>query len=190
MLQLQTDDKEHQSKISIDIDKVSGFSENDHELSSGSDNKYPAPSTPQLKQGARLLDDGDCHEQTHCMTEKESGELDGETISVETTCGNSNSEGATNQPSKPEMTLIKKEEDFANGSKIECDVSTHIHDGNLVSSNDESTPSPKKVGVRSDASEITPNKKKLKKVKVHFFLTTSFCHNRVYPFFLQLQNRR
>lgn len=174
MLQLQTD-KEQQSKISIDMEEVLRFSENDHELSSGSDNKYPAPSTPQLKQGARLLDDGDCHEQTHCLAEKESGEPDGETISVETTFGNSNSEGATPQPSKPETTLVKKEEDFANGSKSESDVSTHIHDGNFVSSNDDSTPSPKKVGVLSDACEITANKKKSKKMKVDW---TPELHNK------------
>ncbi len=54
--------------------------ENDNEHSAGSD-KYPAPSTPQLKQGARLLDDGDCHDQTNCSTEKENGEQDGESKS-------------------------------------------------------------------------------------------------------------
>ncbi|XP_054824678.1 two-component response regulator-like APRR2 isoform X2 [Prosopis cineraria] len=175
MLQLQRDNKEHQSKITIDLEKISRYSENDNELSAGSDNKYPAPSTPQLKQGARLLDDGDCHEQTHCLTGKESGELDGETKSVETTCGNSNSEGATPQPSKLEMTLIKKEEDFANGSKSESDISPNNHDGNFVSSNDDSTASPNKVDVHSDTCEITANKKKSKKMKVDW---TPELHNK------------
>ncbi|XP_047306898.1 two-component response regulator-like APRR2 [Impatiens glandulifera] len=43
------------------------------------EDKYPAPSTPQLKQTGRFLDDGDYHDQTH---EKEG---DGESKSVDTT---------------------------------------------------------------------------------------------------------
>ncbi|XP_020206071.1 two-component response regulator-like APRR2 isoform X2 [Cajanus cajan] len=87
MLQLKTDNEQHESGVSIDIEKVYRFTDNDHEQSPGND-KYPAPSTPQLRQGTRLLDDGDCQEQTNCSTEKESGENDGESKSVETTCGN------------------------------------------------------------------------------------------------------
>nr|XP_043609501.1 two-component response regulator-like APRR2 [Erigeron canadensis]XP_043609509.1 two-component response regulator-like APRR2 [Erigeron canadensis]XP_043609516.1 two-component response regulator-like APRR2 [Erigeron canadensis] len=50
--------------------------------------KYPAPSTPQLKQGMRLVDNGDCHDQdqTHVSNEKESVDHDGESKFVETTC--------------------------------------------------------------------------------------------------------
>ncbi|KAF9621307.1 hypothetical protein IFM89_019393, partial [Coptis chinensis] len=42
-------------------------------------------STPQLKQGCRFLDDG----QSNCSLEKEHGDLEGESKSVETTCNNS-----------------------------------------------------------------------------------------------------
>ncbi|NMR88910.1 hypothetical protein HKB06_24530, partial [Vibrio parahaemolyticus] len=81
MLQLQTDIGQDKSRISIDLENVSRFSDIDHEQSAVCD-KYPAPSTPQLKQGTRLLDDGDCHDQTNCSTEKESVEHDGECKSV------------------------------------------------------------------------------------------------------------
>ncbi|KAL2322931.1 hypothetical protein Fmac_027310 [Flemingia macrophylla] len=96
MLQLQTGNKQHESRVSIDIEKVSRFTDNDHEQSPGSD-KYPAPSTPQLRQGIRLLNDGDCQEQTNSSTEKESGEHEGESKSVETTCGNEKSNGQLRQ---------------------------------------------------------------------------------------------
>ncbi|CAL5197878.1 unnamed protein product [Lathyrus oleraceus] len=85
ILQLQTDNEQHENRASVEIEKVSRFSDNDPE-------HYPAPSTPQLKQVERLLDDGDCQEQTNCSTEKESGEHDGESKSVETTCENLNAE--------------------------------------------------------------------------------------------------
>lgn len=166
MLQLQTDNRDHDSKISIDIENVSRFSDNEHEHSAGSDNKYPAPSTPQLKQGARLLDDGDCQEQTHCLTEKESGEHEEESKSVETTCENLNSEGTTPQPRKSEMTLRKEEEELANGSKSESDVSLHHDDGKPLDNIDDGTASPKKAVVLSDSCEVKPNKKNSKKMKV------------------------
>ncbi|KAL5064183.1 hypothetical protein RYX36_025920 [Vicia faba] len=81
ILQLQTDNGQHDSRALVELENVSRFSDNEH---------YPAPSTPQLKQVERLLDDGDCQEQTNCSTEKQSGEHDGESKSVETICENFN----------------------------------------------------------------------------------------------------
>ncbi|KAL9326790.1 hypothetical protein ACSQ67_007435 [Phaseolus vulgaris] len=134
MLQLQKDNEQHESSVSIDIEKVSRFTDNDHVLSPGND-KYPAPSTPQLMHGTRLLDDGDCQERTNCSTEKESGEHDGESKSVETTCGNLNAETeSTAQERKSEITLARKEVDLVDTSK----------------------------GVRSDSCEIRPSRKKMK----------------------------
>ncbi|KAK9079999.1 hypothetical protein SSX86_001674 [Deinandra increscens subsp. villosa] len=51
--------------------------------------KYPAPSTPQLKQGMRSVDNGDCHDQdqTNVSTQKQCVDHDGDPKFVETTCG-------------------------------------------------------------------------------------------------------
>ncbi|XP_027360608.1 two-component response regulator-like APRR2 isoform X2 [Abrus precatorius] len=158
MLQLQTDNGQNESTNSIDLENVSRCSDNDQEHSAGSD-KYPAPSTPQLEQGTRLLDDGDCHEQTNCSTEKESGEHDGECKSVETSCENLNSESS--QAREPEKTLIKEEEDFANGSKVKSAVSLNPHNRKFLSNSDGNR-SPNKTGVLNDSCEIKANRKKMK----------------------------
>ncbi|RZB78268.1 Two-component response regulator-like APRR2 isoform H [Glycine soja] len=159
MLQLQTDIGQDKSRISIDLENVSRFSDNDHEQSAVCD-KYPAPSTPQLKQGTRLLDDGDCHEQTNCSTEKESGEHDRECKSVETSCGNLNAESSP-QPREPDKTLIREEDDFANVSKGESAVSLNPHNKKFLSNADGNT-SPNKTGVLNDSCEIKANRKKVK----------------------------
>ena len=153
MLQLQTDNGQQENM----------FTDNDHDP--GSD-KYPAPSTPQLNQGARLLDDGDCQEQTNCSMEKDSGEHDGEgeSKSVETTCGNLNAESAP-QPMNSEKTLVKDEEDFVKGSKgetIDSSVHTHPHNRKVLSSTDGNTNSSNKVGVLSDSCALKANRKKMK----------------------------
>ncbi|XP_071722355.1 two-component response regulator-like APRR2 [Rutidosis leptorrhynchoides] len=76
------------SMLPLELETEEIVKENSEETDitcAGSD-KYPAPSTPQLKQGARLVDDGDCHDQTNSSMEKEDGESN---KSVETTSGNS-----------------------------------------------------------------------------------------------------
>ncbi|KAM6557439.1 hypothetical protein CsatB_004458 [Cannabis sativa] len=131
MLQLKLEKEEPNTTISIEVENLSGNKENNHEQSAGSD-KYPAPSTPQLKQGARLLDDGDCQDQTNCSTEKENGEQDGESKSVETTYGDSVAEEDTLLIGEPEMqakSIVKEEEDSVDGSKNESEshMSPHLH---------------------------------------------------------------
>ncbi|KAK7252724.1 hypothetical protein RIF29_36889 [Crotalaria pallida] len=160
MLQLQTENEQHESKILVDVDNVSKLSDNDHELHSGGD-KYPAPSTPQLKQGERLLDDGDCHDQPNCSTEKESGEHDGDSKSVDTSCDNLNTESTT-PPGKPEKTLIKGEEDFAVVYKGESAVSLNPHNRKFLSKARGNTTSPNKAGVQIVSCEIKANRKKMK----------------------------
>jgi len=162
VLQLQTgndeQDKTHKRTMSIDLENVSRFDDDNNEQSVC--DKYPAPSTPQLKHGTRSLDDGDCHEQTNFSTEKESGEHDGECKSVETSCENLNAESSP-QPTEPEETLIKEEEDFANGSKGERAVSLNLHNEKFLSNADGHT-SPKKMEVLNDSCEIKANRKKMK----------------------------
>ncbi|KAK7330865.1 hypothetical protein VNO77_25071 [Canavalia gladiata] len=159
-LQLQTDNEQQEHRVSIDIEKVSRFTDNDHDQSPGND-KFPAPSTPQLKQGTRLLDDGDCQEQTNCSTEKESVEHDGESKFVETTCGNLNAESTPPQR-KSEITLVREEEDFADASKGESVASPCTQNRKVISSIDKNSTSSNKVGVRSDSFKIKANRKKMK----------------------------
>ncbi|KAK7263337.1 hypothetical protein RJT34_30925 [Clitoria ternatea] len=160
MLQLHTDNEQHENRVPIDLDKVSRFTDNDHEQSPGND-KYPAPSTPQLEQGTRLLDDGDCQEQTNCSTEKESGEQDGESKFVETTCGNLNAE-STPQHRKSENTLVREEEDLADASKGESVASPHTQNIKVVSNTDGNTKALNKVGFRRDSCVPKANRKKMK----------------------------
>ncbi|KAI4327239.1 hypothetical protein L6164_019725 [Bauhinia variegata] len=161
-LELQMDNGQHENGMSIDLDKVSKFTDNDLEQSVGSD-KFPAPSTPQLKQGARLLDDGDCQEHTNSSTEKENGEHEheGESKSVEITCENLYADG-TLPPNKPEKTLIKEEEDFVDGSKRESTVSAHPPNRKVPSNINGGTASPNKAGVPSVSRDTKCNRKKIK----------------------------
>ncbi|KAK7386310.1 hypothetical protein VNO78_26455 [Psophocarpus tetragonolobus] len=166
MLQLQTDNEQHETQVSMDIEKVSRFTNNDPDndlnQSAGND-KYPAPSTPQLTQGIRLLDDGDCQEQTNCSTEKESGEHDGESKSVETTSGNLNAETeSTPEQRKSEITLAREEVDLVDASKGESVASPHTQKRKVPSSTDKNTKSANKVGVHSDSYETRANRKKMK----------------------------
>lgn len=198
MLHVKLEKEEPDEKVSMEIEDLSETQENDHEQSAGSD-KYPAPSTPQLKQGARLLDDGDCQDQTNCSAEKESGEQDGESKSVETTCGDSVAE-VTHLIDPPEMagtSRVKEEEDFAGGSKNEGntyshqqsdgtsshqhddDTSSHQHGGN-ISSHQHSGDCTKNVNVSAEnASKASglnnsclskSNRKKLKVIWIYHVL--------------------
>lgn len=160
ILQLQTNNEQHESRASIELEKVSRFGDNDRE-------HYPAPSTPQLKQAERLLDDGDCQEQTNCSTEKESGEHDGESKFIETTCENLNAESTPRQ-TKSEITLVHKEEDFTDASKYESVVFRHPQNLKVLKNSDSNTTSANKVGVRNHKCEIKANRKKM---KVSFFMT-------------------
>jgi hypothetical protein len=167
ILQLQTDNEQHESRASVELEKVSQFSDEDLE-------HYPAPSTPQLKQVERLLDDGDCQEQTNCSTEKESGEHDGESKFVETTCENMNAE-STPQQRKSEVTPVQKEaEEFANASKCGSVVSPHPQNEKVFNNSESNTTSANKVGVRSHKCEIKSNRKKM---KVSCCVTIHFSHH-------------
>ncbi|KEH31560.1 two-component response regulator-APRR2-like protein [Medicago truncatula] len=156
ILQIQTDNEQNESKASVELEQVLRSSDNDHH------EHYPAPSTPQLKQVGRLLDDGDCQEQTNCSTEKESGEHDGESKSVEITCENLNAESITQQ-TKSEATLVQKEEEeFADASKCESVVSPQLPNVKVLNNSESNTTSANKVVVRSHKCEIKANRKKMK----------------------------
>ncbi|GAA0156200.1 hypothetical protein LIER_13745 [Lithospermum erythrorhizon] len=75
-------------------------------LYSGGD-KYPAPSTPQLKQVARLPDHGDCQDQTE------------DSKSVDTICCNSATENACYTSSKLQMEEVGVKEEHQSADKSE-----------------------------------------------------------------------
>lgn len=77
MLQLKPAKDEADDKNSNRIEPLTAIAESNTEQLSGCD-KYPAPSTPQLKQGVRSVDDGDCHDHTIFSTDQDSGEHDGD----------------------------------------------------------------------------------------------------------------
>ena len=172
MLHIKLENGELDNKISIEIENLTVVKENDQEQSAGSD-KYPAPSTPQLKQGARLLDDGDCQDQTNCSAEKENVEQDVESKSVETTFGDSVVEDTVliGQPEMPEKTTVKEEENSGNGSKSEGHISSHLHNGESLNSVIGGADNPSKLSSLTNSSVSKSNRKKMK-VR-HFLVVTN-----------------
>ncbi|TXG54349.1 hypothetical protein EZV62_019605 [Acer yangbiense] len=85
MLHLKLENGESKNANAGNIENGSVACANENEQSEGSDNKYPAPSTPQLKQGVRWGIDADCQDNTNCSIEKESMEPDGELMQISKT---------------------------------------------------------------------------------------------------------
>lgn len=84
--------------------------------------KYPAPSTPQQKQGVRSVDDNDLQDHTILSNEQDSGVHEGDTKSVETTCCGSIAETAVLADSARAIT--KEEHDSAVDQNMEDPIAT------------------------------------------------------------------
>ncbi|GMN30758.1 hypothetical protein TIFTF001_002950 [Ficus carica] len=163
MLHVDVENGEPKKKISIERENTSEIHEIDHEQSIGSD-KYPAPSTPQLKQGARLLDDGDCQDQTNCSHEKESGEQDGESKSVETTLGDSVAEATllADQPEMPRTTMLKEEEESVDGTKNESKPTSQLGNGDTQNKVNGGAENPTKPSGLNNSGLSKSNRRKMK----------------------------
>ncbi|KAL4341603.1 hypothetical protein GQ457_08G025590 [Hibiscus cannabinus] len=165
MLQLEDGEPKHE-----DLDKIEDASvvhENDCEPSAVN-NKYPAPSTPQLKQGGRLLFNGDGQEHTYCSTEKENGEPDRESKSVETTSGKRVTEETApvdQHQGVREETMVKEEADLADGTTGDRTVDSHPQD--TVNSID-SHAGAKKPNTVSGLHSSCPSKANRKKIKAEW----------------------
>ncbi|KAL6979829.1 Two-component response regulator-like [Sarracenia purpurea var. burkii] len=123
MLHSQSENGEQRSSSSLELETAD--EENGKEQSARSD-EYPAPLTPQLKQGVTLVDDKDCQDHSNCSADKRSGDPDGESKFVDTICGNGFSE-TTVQASPPqilEVTFTKEEDESLGGSKSESDMTS------------------------------------------------------------------
>lgn len=137
--------------------------ENNQDQLSGSD-KYPAPSTPQLKQGERSLDDGDCHDQTNFSAEPESGEQDGECKSVDTTAGNSISESTARSSPPPVEATIKGEHESTSGCRNQMNASPCSGDKDKDNTNNtiSNAVDPNKTSGHHDSCGTKASKKKTK----------------------------
>ncbi|XP_059638579.1 two-component response regulator-like APRR2 isoform X3 [Cornus florida] len=169
MLQLRLEKGESNNQMSKETENVAPVDEHDREHSAGSD-KYPAPSTPQLKHGVRLLDDGDCQDQTNSSVEKDSGEQDGESKSVETTCGNSVAEIAVQASPPPTMsdTVIKEEDESTDGFKNErSNISPRPQNTDRLNGFAGDAGNPIKASGLKNSCGAKSNKKKVKVELVH-----------------------
>lgn len=138
MLHLELENSENENQVQKNLEILNSDDDNNHELLEGSD-KYPAPSTPQQKHGMRLVDDGDCQDQLNSSLEKECGEQDGESKSVETTCINSLVEGTSQVENSqlPDQEAIKEEENSADGSGAASNIDLDTHDQDNISSSEK-----------------------------------------------------
>ncbi|XP_048230587.1 two-component response regulator-like APRR2 isoform X2 [Ricinus communis] len=162
--QLKVETEERKNKNLERTENVSPAHENEYEQSPLSD-KYPAPSTPQLKQGARLLDDGDCQEHTICSTEKESGEQEGESKSVETTCAMTDVTPQIDHPQSLSETTIKEEDESVDGVKSADNISSHPQNKDSLNSSDGSAENPNKASRHHKSYGTKVNRKKMKAVE-------------------------
>lgn len=163
MLHLKLENGESKNEKSEHTEYVSVPQQSDNEQSEAND-KYPAPSTPQLKQGGRLLDDIDCQDNTNCSTEKESAEQDGESKFVETTCGNSIAEGTlkVDQPKRPRETIVKEEHDPTNGSKTQCNMLPLPYEKDNLKGSNCVIENPSKASGLQNSCGNKANRKKMK----------------------------
>lgn len=141
MLQLQPEKGEPDDKSSNGTEPLIAVADNNTEQSSGCD-KYPAPSTPQLKQGVRSVDDSDCHDHTIFSTDQDNGEHDGDTKSVETTYNNSLAENTVqiSPPGQQEDIILKEENGSSPHQTMEADIATFSQINDCADNSDGSSP--------------------------------------------------
>ncbi|KAK9698906.1 hypothetical protein RND81_08G139500 [Saponaria officinalis] len=136
--------------------------ENDCDQSAVAD-KFPAPSTPQIKQGGRSLDDGDYHDQPNSSPGKESRETDRETKFDDNTPRGSSV--ATMEVDIPQITLrdvIKEEQDCSDGSKGSDNSSPKPPDKDDAVTPRDCIESVNKETNRKNSSRSKSNRKKMK----------------------------
>ncbi|KAL9231214.1 hypothetical protein vseg_006469 [Gypsophila vaccaria] len=149
VLKLQQFSQSSQAPVSEDLNNDTEMDEADCDQSAVAD-KFPAPSTPQIKQGGRSLDDRDYHDQPNSSPVKESAEIDRETKFDDNTRGSSLAKMEVDPPQTTPNGAIKEEEDGSDGSKgssyisspkpLDIDDDGPTHRDSTQSMNKESTP--------------------------------------------------
>ncbi|XP_015085618.1 two-component response regulator-like APRR2 [Solanum pennellii] len=163
MLQLQLEMGETDDKSSNGTEPLTAVAESNTEHSSGCD-KYPAPSTPQLKQGVRSVDDGDCHDHTIFSTDQDSGEHDADTKSVETTYNNSLAENnVQTSPTVQQGEIILKEDNVSSPDlKRETDIATSSRSNDCPDNSITHSAEPSKASGPHSSNGTKSNRKKIK----------------------------
>lgn len=117
ILEIQQQNIATQTQVTEKPMRDAEVDQSDHDQSASGD-KFPAPSTPQIKQSGRSLDDGDYPDQTNGSPIKEGGECDEETKSVDNTYnGESSAKMEVDPPQPTSVVVIKEEEDRSDGSR-------------------------------------------------------------------------
>ncbi|KAH0666121.1 hypothetical protein KY285_027327 [Solanum tuberosum] len=160
MLELQPVKREADNENTNEAEPLTSVVENQKTSSSCCD-KYPAPSTPQQKQGVRSVDDGDLQDHTILSNEQDSGVHEGDTKSVETTCCDSVAETTVLADSSERLgeAITKEEHDSAADQNMEEPIATcsRSNDNGSACSADPN----KAYGLHS-SSGTKANKKKMK----------------------------
>ncbi|CAN0842819.1 Two-component response regulator-like APRR2 [Linum grandiflorum] len=141
-------------QLKVETEEAENVVSPDGEESPASD-KYPAPSTPQLKQGSRLLDDGDCQDHTNCSTEQE-----GESKSVETTFAITETSVLVDTETLTGG-KVKEEDDLSTGAKTENLKSPCPQDSH------DKPDSSNQDGSKSSSGVTKASRKKMKKYRMH-----------------------
>ncbi|KAJ6415603.1 hypothetical protein OIU84_004409 [Salix udensis] len=118
MLELKMELEENEDENMEKTENASLAQESNEQESPASD-EHPSPSTRQFKQVGQLLDDGDCQDHINCSIEKVSGEQEGESKSVETTCAMSQETLQAGHPPCFIETVIEDTDDITDGVKSE-----------------------------------------------------------------------
>lgn len=180
MLQLKVEIEENKNENLEKTEHASLADENSHEQSSASD-KYPAPSTPQLKQGERLLDDGDCQDHTNCSIEKETGEQEGESKSAETTSEMAEETLQVSHPQSLREAVIMEEDELADGVKSKNNLCPHLQNKDSLNNSNDGAENPRKASDLHNSGGMRANRKKLKVTELivnikHFLKLTLILH--------------
>ncbi|XP_043693291.1 two-component response regulator-like APRR2 isoform X2 [Telopea speciosissima] len=147
-LQLQAETMNPKNENLLEAEGEVQPHKHDHDQSADSD-RFPAPSTPQLKRGGRLLDDGDCQDQPNCSMEKDPGDQESDLKSVDITCSNLAEETTSKVDPVPmaQVAGIKEEDDSPDGSQNESNISSLRNDEDRVADSRVKNGSPKKKSI-------------------------------------------
>ncbi|XP_060213387.1 two-component response regulator-like APRR2 [Lycium barbarum] len=157
MLELQSVKCEADNENSNGAEPLTSVVENQKESPLCSD-KYPAPSTPQQKQGVRSVDDGDFQDHTTLSNEQDSGAHEGDTKSVETTCCDSLAE-TTGQLGEA---ITKQEHDSTADQKMEGRLATCSQSNDCPGNDSTHSADTNKASGLHSSSGTKANKKKMK----------------------------
>ncbi|XP_026406703.1 two-component response regulator-like APRR2 isoform X1 [Papaver somniferum] len=160
---VEKDESKVQTSL-VEIEDLTRRHELHHDQSTASD-KFPAPSTPQLKQSGRLLGESECQEQPNCPVEKDPMDHDGDAKSVENSC-NISVENITAKVDSSSMLVNDsiKEEGPTSGSKSANHLRPRQKSNDSIINSKVEAGNPKKASTSHQNSYVTRASRKKMKV--------------------------